>query len=156
MIRFVCVAAFSLTTVSASCAAGGVTTDRGASMYMASSNDLIETADSKAKERSKNLASRKLSSSWYVLASFYGAGERLSRYTASGEPFSPLGLTAAHRSLPLGTRILVALRDRQIVVRINDRGPNAATGRALDLSYGAARALGFTATGVVRVRLSLL
>jgi rare lipoprotein A len=95
-------------------------------------------------------------SGWYVLASYYGAGERLSRHTASGELFNPLGFTAAHRSLPLGTRILVTLRDRHIIVRVNDRGPSATTGRALDLSYGAARALRITGAGVIRVRLSVL
>ena len=92
----------------------------------------------------------------YVIASFYGAGEPVSHYTTSGEPFDPLGLTAAHRSLPFGTRISVALGGRHVVVRINDRGPNVATGRSLDLSYGAARELGLTGAGVAHVRFSAL
>jgi rare lipoprotein A (peptidoglycan hydrolase) len=94
--------------------------------------------------------------SQYVIASFYGAGEPVGHYTASGEPFNPFGLTAAHRSLPFGTRISVMLGGRHVVVRINDRGPSVATGRSLDLSYGAARELGLTGAGVAHVRYSAL
>lgn len=85
-----------------------------------------------------------------VRASFYGGGraERLAARTASGERFDPRALTAAHRSLPFGTRLRVSYRGRSIVVRINDRGPAASTGRALDLSRGAAAALGLTPAGV--------
>ena len=84
-----------------------------------------------------------------VIASFYGAGEALpSAFTASGERFRPLGLTAAHRTLPLGTRVRVCAR-RCAVVVINDRGPAAWTGRALDLSLGSARAVGLDGVGPV-------
>ena len=84
-------------------------------------------------------------------ASWYGGGERLSRRTASGEVFHPDALTAAHRSLPLGTRLLVSANGRSIMVRVNDRGPAASTGRSLDLSRGAARALGIIRSGTARV-----
>jgi len=65
-------------------------------------------------------------------------------------------MTAAHRDLPLGTRVLVTLGDRRVVVKVNDRGPEIASGRSLDLSYGAARALGVLQIGVARVSLRVL
>lgn len=73
------------------------------------------------------------------LASWYESGRR----TASGEIFKPDYLTAAHRSLPFGTRVKVLNppTGRSVVVRINDRGPFV-PGRLLDLSRGAARELG--------------
>lgn len=85
------------------------------------------------------------------LASWYGGGEKLNRHTANGEVFRPNGLTAAHRTLPLGTRLHVSANGRSVVVRVNDRGPAAWTGRSLDLSRGAARALGFINSGTTRV-----
>jgi len=77
-----------------------------------------------------------------VWASYYGHGEKLNSHTASGERFNPHALTAAHRTLPMGSKLLVSLRGKSIVVTINDRGPAAWTGKSLDLTYGAARALG--------------
>lgn len=71
------------------------------------------------------------------IASVYWEG----RKTANGERFLPDGLTAAHRTLRFGTRLRVMYRGRVVVVRINDRGPFI-KGRALDLSRGAARAIG--------------
>lgn len=82
-------------------------------------------------------------------ASWYGSGHR----TANGERFLPDGLTAAHRTLPFGTRVRVTYGARSVVVRINDRGPFIA-GRAIDLSRGAARAIGLS--GVGRVHLAIL
>ena len=125
--------------------------ERDASMYL----PRIEERDARATGEPIQLGGARYAAR-HALASYYGHGERLSRYTASGERFNPLGLTAAHRKLPIGTRILVALGDRQVVVRVNDRGPAAYTGRSLDLSYGAARALGMTGAGVARVRISIL
>jgi len=84
-------------------------------------------------------------------ASWYGGGEKLARHTASGEVFHPDALTAAHRSLPLGTRLVVSANGRSIVVRVNDRGPAKWTGRSLDLSRGAARALGIMGKGTALV-----
>ena len=77
--------------------------------------------------------------------------------TASGERFHTDALTAAHRSLPFGTRVRVTNLDngRRVVVRINDRGPFM-KGRVLDLSPAAARKLGFTGQGLARVRLDVL
>lgn len=87
------------------------------------------------------------------LASWYGPGFHGKR-TASGEIYDQRDLTAAHKSLPFGTRILVRNldNDRTCWVRINDRGPFIA-GRVIDLSYSAAQALGVVGPGTARVRL---
>ena len=82
------------------------------------------------------------------VASFYG-NESGSK-TASGQRFNQNAMTAAHRSLPFGTRLRVTHGDRSVVVTINDRGPFV-RGRVLDLSTGAARAIGLTGAGVGRV-----
>ncbi len=86
-----------------------------------------------------------------VLASWYGGGEKLNRHTATGERFYPHGLTAAHRRLPMGTRLSVQYRGKSVVVRINDRGPAKWTGRELDLSRGAALRLGMLQQGSGKV-----
>lgn len=82
-------------------------------------------------------------------ASWYGYES--GRFTATGERFQPERLTAAHRSLPFGTRLRVSLLGRSVIVRINDRGPAAWTGRCLDLSQGAARAIGLRGVAKVTV-----
>src|ERR1035437_3789509 len=82
------------------------------------------------------------------MASFYG-NESGSK-TASGQRFNENGVTAAHRSLPFGTKLKVTHGDRSVVVTINDRGPFV-HGRVLDLSTAAARAVGLTSAGVGRV-----
>ena len=82
------------------------------------------------------------------MASFYG-NESGSK-TASGQRFNQNALTAAHRSLPFGTKLRVTHGGRSVVVTINDRGPFI-RGRVLDLSTGAARAIGLTSAGVGRV-----
>jgi rare lipoprotein A len=89
-------------------------------------------------------------------ASFYGAGERLNRHTANGEVYRPHGITAAHRTLPFGSRVKVVHGGRSVVVRINDRGPAKWTGRCIDLSLGAARKLGMVKRGVAPVRLHVI
>jgi rare lipoprotein A len=81
-------------------------------------------------------------------ASFYG-NESGSR-TASGQRFNQNAMTAAHRSLPFGTKLRVTHRGQSVVVTINDRGPFI-RGRVLDLSKGAARAIGLTGAGVGHV-----
>jgi len=89
--------------------------------------------------------------SFSTMASYYGSGERLNSYTASGERFRADGLTCAHRTLPLGTRLRVSHGSQSVVVRVNDRGPAVWTGRSLDLARGAASALGMIGAGVARV-----
>lgn len=96
---------------------------------------------------------RKILSRGSCEASYYGSGG----HTASGEAFDPGALTAAHRTLPLGSKVRVINRnnDRSVVVRINDRGPFVA-GRCLDLSSAAMHAVGGLASGVIPVRYEVL
>jgi rare lipoprotein A len=82
------------------------------------------------------------------MASYYG-NESGSK-TASGQRMNASAMTAAHRSLPFGTKLKVTHGGRSVVVTINDRGPFI-RGRVLDLSTGAARAIGLTSAGVGRV-----
>lgn len=79
------------------------------------------------------------------IASFYG-NESGSK-TASGQRFNQNAMTAAHRSLPFGTKVKVTYQGRSVVVTINDRGPFI-KGRVIDLSKGAAQAIGLTGRGV--------
>lgn len=90
------------------------------------------------------------------VASWYGE-EVAWNQTASGELFDGEGFTAAHRYLPLGTRIRVTnLRNmRSVVLRVNDRGPGV-RGRVLDVSRAAAEQLGFDYTGAALVRIKVL
>ena len=89
-----------------------------------------------------------LGGSFSGMASFYGneAGSK----TASGQRFNQNAMTAAHRTLPFGTKLKVTHRGQSVVVTVNDRGPFI-RGRVLDLSTGAARAIGLTSAGVGRV-----
>jgi rare lipoprotein A len=82
------------------------------------------------------------------MASFYGneAGSR----TASGQRFNQNAMTCAHRSLPFGTRLRVTHGGQSVIVTVNDRGPFI-RGRVLDLSTGAARAIGLIGAGVGHV-----
>lgn len=77
------------------------------------------------------------------VASCYGREHGQTR-TATGAAYDPWQLTAAHRTLPFGTRVMVTNRrnSRTVMVTINDRGPAAWTHRAIDLSLGACRAIG--------------
>ena len=87
------------------------------------------------------------------LASFYVDGSR----TASGERFDPRELTAAHRTLPFGTRLRVTsvATGRSVTVRINDRGPFV-PGRVIDVSYSAADRLGIVGRGVAKVKIDVV
>ena len=87
------------------------------------------------------------------LASFYSEGAR----TASGEKFDANELTAAHPTLPFGTRLRVTnvATGRSVTVRVNDRGPYVA-GRVVDVSYSAANALGMVGSGVAKVKLDVV
>jgi rare lipoprotein A len=87
------------------------------------------------------------------VASFYTEGVR----TASGERLNPNALTAAHPSLPFGTRLRITsvASGRSVVVRVNDRGPFI-KGRAVDVSYSAAKELGMTERGVAKVKMEVV
>jgi rare lipoprotein A len=87
------------------------------------------------------------------MASYYGYHSK----TASGEMMNPNAMTAAHRTLPFGTRVRVTntRTGRSVIVRINDRGPFI-RGRIIDVSTGAARALGMTGSGVAPVEVDVV
>jgi peptidoglycan lytic transglycosylase len=89
----------------------------------------------------------------YGLASFYGHESQ----TASGEKFNARELTAAHRTLPFGTRVRVTdvATGRSVTVRVNDRGPFI-PGRIVDVSASAAETLGITGRGVAKVKLDVV
>lgn len=89
-------------------------------------------------------------------ASWYGPGFHGNR-TSSGEIYDQYELTAAHQTLPLGTRVAVTnvQTGRQVEVRINDRGPFVKD-RSIDLSYAAARTIGMIGPGTAPVRLEVL
>jgi len=89
----------------------------------------------------------------YGIASFYTEGQQ----TANGEKFNPNALTAAHPTLPFGTRLRVTnvATGRAVTVRINDRGPFVA-GRVVDVSYSAAETLGIVGRGTAKVKLDVV
>ncbi|HLZ01915.1 MAG TPA: septal ring lytic transglycosylase RlpA family protein [Bradyrhizobium sp.] len=101
---------------------------------------------------SGNIAAAKPSSGGGV-ASFYSEDSE----TASGEKFDPNELTAAHPTLPFGTRLRVTnlKTGRSVTVRVNDRGPYV-PGRVVDVSYSAARALGMVQSGTANVKLDVV
>ncbi|WP_229808774.1 septal ring lytic transglycosylase RlpA family protein, partial [Actinomadura livida] len=103
----------------------------------------------KAKKKKK----RKVLESGSCEASYYWQGQM----TASGEPFDPSDLTAAHKTLPMGSKVRVTNKnnDRSVTVRINDRGPFV-SGRCLDLSRAAMKKVGGTGSGVIPVRYEVL
>ena len=80
------------------------------------------------------------------IASFYG--NESGSQTASGQRFNENAMTCAHRSLPFGTKLRVTHGSRSVTVTVNDRGPFV-RGRVLDLSTGAARALGLSGLGQI-------
>jgi Lytic transglycolase len=87
------------------------------------------------------------------LASFYRRGVK----TANGEAFDPTALTAAHRTLPFGTKLRVTHLEtgKSVIVRVNDRGPFIA-GRVVDLTYSAAESLGMIEQGVAKVHVAVV
>ena len=106
-----------------------------------------------------NSSSSQYSSSQYgggevMMASYYGY-ELAGSPTASGEPFNPEGYTAAHKTMPLGTELQVSYGGSSVNVVVNDRGPYVA-GRDIDLSQGAAEAIGLTAAGSAPVEVSVM
>jgi rare lipoprotein A len=100
------------------------------------------------RDANASIASSPGGHSFSGMASFYG-NESGSK-TASGQRFNQNAMTCAHRSLPFGTKLRVTHGGQSVVVTVNDRGPFI-RGRVLDLSTGAARAIGLTAAGVGRV-----
>jgi rare lipoprotein A len=131
------------------------------------SNRLTQTTDRRGKDRKSRKAAgpiedhsvsraapnpTKEDRHFTGLASYYQEPQDV----ASDDKFDPLALTCAHRTLPFGTHLLISdpQTGRSVVVTVNDRGPFV-RGRVLDLSLGAARALGMTDRGVIRVSASV-
>ena len=88
-----------------------------------------------------------------MLTSWYGPGFQ-GNLTANGEIYNMYGYTAAHKTLPFGSKLRVCYQGC-VTVRINDRGPYIG-GRQLDLSYGAAQAIGLTGSGVAYTTVTYL
>ena len=114
-------------------------------------------ATSAAKDRAaagKPTAEKKKQTTYYGLASYYS--HQNSR-TANGERFNPRDMTAAHRTLPFGTRVRVTelKTGRSVTLRINDRGPFI-EGRIVDVSKSAAEELGMIGRGITRVKLEVV
>ncbi|NOZ25952.1 MAG: septal ring lytic transglycosylase RlpA family protein [Nitrospirae bacterium] len=92
----------------------------------------------------------------YMVASWYGKKFH-GRLTASGERYNMYAHTAAHKTLPFGTKLRITNPEngRSVVVKVNDRGPFI-RGRDIDLSYGAAKKIGLIGRGTARVRVDYL
>ena len=96
-----------------------------------------------------NADAARVVASWYDCAK---PGEcSKSKRTANGEKFNPNAFTAAHRTLPFGTKVKVTYKGKSVIVRINDRGPFI-KGRSIDLSRAAARAIGCKGVCVVTIK----
>jgi rare lipoprotein A (peptidoglycan hydrolase) len=89
-----------------------------------------------------------------MMASYYDYSHA-GNLTANGEIFDPMGFTAAHRTMPFGTRLLVSYGGNSTVVTVNDRGPYV-EGIDIDLSQAAADAIGLTNLGVAPVEVTVL
>ena len=92
-----------------------------------------------------------------MLRSAWRASTNINSKTASGEQFNPSELTAAHRTLPFGTRLRVTnvATGQTVTVRVNDRGPFI-PGRVVDVSHSAAEALGMVDRGITKVKLDVV
>ncbi|MFI6321773.1 septal ring lytic transglycosylase RlpA family protein [Nonomuraea sp. NPDC050556] len=118
-----------------------------------SSSSGTETADSKPTPKKTTKPKPRILSSGTCGASYYGEPQM----TASGERFNPSAMTAAHKTLPLGSKVRVTnqANGESVTVRINDRGPYTG-GRCLDLSEAAFSAIGDTSAGVMTVKYEVL
>jgi rare lipoprotein A len=114
------------------------------------------TSPSTASSGSVRPSSGKILLTLEGVASYY-AHDFHGKLTSNGETFDMNDLTAAHRTFPFGTKIRVTNLNNQktVIVRVNDRGPFV-DGRIIDLSMGAAKAIGSVETGTTRVRLEVL
>jgi rare lipoprotein A (peptidoglycan hydrolase) len=120
--------------------------DKGQVVRAAATPNAEEPADGSQAEEPTKPNKTDCNGGRRIISAFYSQGQR----TASGQRFDPQGMTAAHRTLPFGTRLTVTnpRTGKSVTVVINDRGPFV-SGVALDLSLGAAQAIGMHGTGSV-------
>jgi rare lipoprotein A len=141
----------------AACAQSSVVTQKSPSLEHNRTTSVVtnrHVADTKKHTpfaSDKNAAETQVAS--HGVASFYTEGTQ----TANGERFNTLELTAAHRTLPFGTRLRVTnvATGRSVTVRVNDRGPFV-SGRVIDVSYSAAETLGMVGRGIANVKLDVV
>lgn len=121
-----------------------------------SSHHRVQSKQLKKKASRFPIEKLKVGSSWTGVASYYGKKFH-GRKTSNGETYNMYGMTAAHKSLPFGTKLeVVNLSNRKrVIVRINDRGPFI-QGRELDLSQGAAKRIDMIAAGVQEVKMTII
>ena len=115
-----------------------------------------KTSNINPKKSSKKSNNSNHKKQYTGISSYYGT-QFHGKLTANGEVFDMYGVTAAHKTLPLGTvaRITNLENDKSVILRINDRGPYIA-GRILDCSYGAALKLDFVSKGTTKVKIDII
>jgi rare lipoprotein A len=135
------------------CAQSAVMSDRPTSRSVAQQPAPKQVATVTRKQKTRSASSGGSLGASNGMASFYKHGSK----TASGERFNPNELTAAHRTLPFGTRVRVTnvATGKTVTVRVNDRGPFI-DGRVIDVSHSAAESLGMVGQGVAKVKLDVV
>lgn len=147
-----CLAVALTVATLAACAQAPVVADKPSS-FDANRQGAARKHASSASDKTDKRAAQTAAGGSYGLASFYGHQSQ----TASGEKFNPQELTAAHRTLPFGTRVRVTdvATGRSVTVRVNDRGPFV-PGRIVDVSSSAAETLGISGRGIAKVKLDVV
>ena len=117
----------------------------------------VACAQNQAQNKAQEIQAEEPKSEILVGAASYYAAKFHGKRTASGETFNSKSMTAAHRTLPFGTKLKVTnLRNKKfVIVRVNDRGPHV-RGRIVDISRTAAELIGMRRTGTARVKLEVL
>ena len=138
----------ALALIAATLLIGGSVTEASAKSRHHRHHHASKAPVSSWRDANASMGTQSTGRSFAGVASFYG-NESGSK-TASGQRFNQNAMTAAHKTLPFGTKLRVTHGGQSVVVTINDRGPFI-KGRVLDLSTGAARAIGLTSRGVGRI-----
>jgi rare lipoprotein A len=127
-------------------------------MVGCSSNARYTTKGGSGKKHGKSTYGKveKKGKTMYYVCSYY-ADNFHGRQTANGEIFDMYKMTAAHKTLPFGTKLRVTFEEKgkSVIVRVNDRGPFV-YGRDLDLSYGAAKEIGMIPYGVKKLKVEII
>lgn len=160
---FAMLAANTMTASAWECTGPAASCESGSKVSKKSAYKASKSSKSYAyKSTSKKYASKKSKKSYDYADGGYSSGGKASYYwqpqrVASGGWFNPNAMTAAHKTLPFGTKVRVTNRNngKSVVVTINDRGPYVA-GRVIDLSRAAAQSISMTGSGVVPVSITVL